>query len=127
MKEYSPNHAIDLKNHCREGKSLETYCAHIGVTPAIISHWYNEYYDFKEAVEMAPCLELLFWEESLLTALNNNQKEFATVIKSRIDTLMKVVISPIRNDIYSSLKDDDKKKLIKKSEDLLNDFRLLGI
>lgn len=125
MKKYSEVHCEELMDHCKGGKSLESYCATVGVTPGVIAQWYSEYPAFKQVVEMAPCLELLFWEKKLIESIEQGQEDFVNVIKSRIDNLMKNVISPIKSGIYHNLKEDDRAQKIKNSDDLLTDYKLL--
>lgn len=124
---YCSDHCDELKSHCKNGKSLESFCARIDVPPKIITEWYFEYPEFKEAVEMAPCIELLYWEEQLSICLDKNKVEFVNVIKSRIDNLLKFVTSPIKKTTYNELKENDVPVKIKQSDDLLRDFKLLGI
>jgi hypothetical protein len=128
MFEYSKKQCEAIMNHCASGKSLESYCAKIRVSPKTINHWYQEHPEFKEAVEMCPCLELLFWEERLLDAME--KKEEGTyplgIIKSRIDNLMKYVTSPIKKETYNDFKEDNQQAKIRRNDDMLEDFNLLG-
>ena len=126
MFDYSPEQCDAIKFHCKNGNSLESFCAKIGVSPKVINEWYQEYPDFKEAVEMCPCLELYYWENELKKALENCEKEVLPLIKSRIDILLKYVTSPIKKETYSNFKEDTSKSVKQKSTgDLIKDYHLL--
>lgn len=123
--DYKPDLCEKLKIHCENGKSLESFCAVIRVSPKVITEWYLEYPDFKEAVEMAPCLELYFWEATMIRALTNKDKESLLVAKSKLDNLSKYVISPLKKNTYNDLKDTSNNKQVLSSGDLVKDMNLL--
>lgn len=127
MFDYDPLQCENIKLHCQSGKSLESFCAKIGVSPKTINQWYLEYPEFKEAVEMCPCIELLYWEEQLICALEKRDKDSLSIIKSRIDNLLKYVTSPIKKETYNDFKEDTSISKIKGSGDLIKDFNLLRI
>lgn len=124
--DYSRELCEKLKIHCKNGKSLESFCAHIGVSPKIIEDWYLEYPEFKESVEMAPCYELYYWEMELIRALTNKDKEVITVARTKLEKLSKFVTSPSRKTTYSGLKEPKASKENKASTgDLVQDYTLL--
>jgi hypothetical protein len=126
MLEYHPAQCEKLRLHCTNGKSLESFCASIGVTPNTILQWYSDFPDFRETVEMAPCLELYYWEQRLLEAIERGDKDIIIVIKSRIDNLMKYVVSPIKKETYSNFKEDiSTATKIQSSGDLIKDLEIL--
>lgn len=126
MRTYKHEYCEQLRIHCENGKSLESFCAALGVSPKIISEWYNEHQEFQDAVDMAPCLELLYWEMTMVRALNNKDKESIMVAKSRLDNLYKCVTSPLKKNTYSDLKENPtNKKMFKSTGDLVSDYRLL--
>ena len=125
--DYKPSYCLSIKDHCRLGKSLESFCASVGVSPKVINQWYNEYPDFKDAIEMAPCLELLYWEEQLLLCLEKRDRDSLQIIKSRIDNLMKYVASPIKKETYNNLREEVGQQKVKSTGDLIKDFNLLEL
>jgi hypothetical protein len=125
MFDYTPEQCENIMFHCKEGKSLESFCATIPVSPKVINQWYQDYPEFKEAVEMCPCLELLYWEEALLKAIETRDVSFMNIIKSRIDNLLKYVTSPIKKETYNNFKEDISTSKTKSTGDLVKDFNLL--
>lgn len=124
--QYSPEICDKLKVHCENGKSLESFCAHIGVSPKIIEEWFLEYAEFKEAVEMAPCYEMYYWEMELIRALGRADRETINVAKGKLERLSKLVSSPSRKNTYSNLKEPKaSKNAVASSGDLVEDFTLL--
>lgn len=122
---YKEDYCEQLKIHCENGKSLESFCAVLRVSPKIISEWYNDHFEFREAVDMAPCLELLYWEMTMVRALQNKDKESINVAKSKLDNLSKYVISPLKKNTYVDLKETNINKSTTSSGDLVKDYRLL--
>lgn len=116
-----------LKDHCGAGRSLESFCATpaICVSPKIMTEWYHQYEDFRDAVELAPCLELMYWEMYLGVALAHKDKEAIYVSKSRIDHLMRHITSPITKNTFNDLKEAPEKKKTSTSGDLVRDLYLL--
>lgn len=125
MTSYKPDFCSRLKVHCENGKSLESFCAAINVSPKVITEWYLEYPEFREAVEMAPCLELLYWEMQIIGALAKGDKESIAVAKNRLDHLAKYVVSPLKKNTYSDLKELNPNKQHIASGDLVKDLNLL--
>jgi hypothetical protein len=125
MTDYKPEYCDKLRQHCENGMSLESFCASIKVSPQTIEDWYDRYEEFQSIMQMAPCLELYYWEQTLLTAIYQKNKEGILVAKSRIDTLSKYVTSPLKKSTYTNLKDTRTKKSSGSSRDALNDFALL--
>lgn len=124
--DYSPEICDKLKIHCENGKSLESFCAHIGVSPKIIIKWYEDYPEFKEAVELAPCLEIYYWEMTLIRALARGEKESINVSKSRLEKLEKYVMSPLKKNTYKNLKEPKlTADTMSSTGDLVQDFDLL--
>ncbi len=117
----------ELKAHCKKGKSLESFCALIGISPRVMTEWYHSYPEFQETVEMAPCLELLYWEEVLASALETKDKDYMSTARYKIEYLSKFVTSPIKKDTFNDLRDVNSKKQNKTSGDLVKDFALLRI
>jgi len=127
MAAYKPEYCERLRNHCENGRSLESFCALEGVrvSPKTISEWYNEHPEFRDAVDMAPCLELLYWEMQMTTALVNKEKETINVAKSKLDNLSKYVISPLKKNTYSDLKENTLSTSNISSGDAVKDFHIL--
>ena len=125
MVNYKPEFCEQLKRHCENGKSLESFCAVLRISPKVISEWYLEYSEFKEAVEMAPCLELLYWEHTLIRAIERRDKDSINLAKSRLDNLAKYVISPLKKNTYIDLKETNQNKQVATSGDLVKDLSLL--
>src|SRR5271165_7575344 len=125
MVDYRPEFCERLILHCENGKSLESFCATLRISPKVISEWYMEYPDFKEAVEMSPCLELLYWEQEMVKALRDRDKETIGVAKNRLDNLAKYVVSPLKKNTYITLKESDQNKQSMTSGDLVKDLTLL--
>lgn len=122
---YEPKYCQQLIDHCDNGKSLESFCAAIKVSPKIIRVWYKDYKEFQEAVEMAPCIELLYWEQAMIRALANKDKETIVVAKSRLDSISKYVVSPLKKNTYADLKEENTNRKLEGSGDLVKDWHLL--
>lgn len=122
---YKPEYCTRLKEHCENGNSLESFCAAINVSPKLIGEWYDLHEEFQNMLEMAPCLELYYWERELLTHMHLKNKEGMLIAKSRIDSLSKYVTSPLKKETYNSLKEHRKSPHAGTSKDALEDFRLL--
>jgi len=125
MTSYKPEYCEQLLTHCDSGRSLESFCALIRVSPKVIEDWYAEHTEFKEAMEMAPCLELLYWEMTMVRALQNRDKDSINVAKSKLDQLSKYVVSPLKKLTYKNLKESDVNKSVTSSGDLVRDWKLL--
>jgi hypothetical protein len=125
MSLYKPEYCEQLLTHCDSGRSLESFCALIRVSPKVISEWYNDFTDFKEAVDMAPCLELLYWEMTMVRALQNRDKDSINVAKSKLDHLAKYIVSPLKKSTYGDLKENNINKSVKSTGDLVKDLDLL--
>jgi hypothetical protein len=125
MSSYKPEYCKKLKEHCENGNSLESFCAKINVSPKAITEWYEMHEDFQHMLEMAPCLELYYWEQALLTAMHQKNKEGMLISKSRIDALSKYVTSPLKKETYTGLKEHKKTQTFGNSKDALNDYFLL--
>lgn len=126
MAQYNLEMCRRLKIHCENGKSLESFPAHIGVSPKVIEDWFHQYPEFKEAVETAPCWELYYWEMNLIHALKNLDKDSINISKVKIEKLSKVVSSPTRKNTYSNLRENKTSNQISASSgDLIKDLSLL--
>lgn len=127
MTTYKTEYCEKLRLHCSNGKSMESFCALINVSPQTVEDWYDQHDDFKHMMQMAPCLELYYWESILLTAIEHKNKESILVSKSKIDSLNKFVTSPLKKSTYINLKDDRKKtaSTASSTRDALEDFKLL--
>lgn len=125
MTTYKSEYCEKLKTHCANGMSLESFCASLKVSPQTIEDWYDLHEDFQNMMQMAPCLELYYWEQSLLTAIHQKNKEGILVSKSKIDSLSKYVTSPLKKSTYSNLKGTRKKTDTGSTKDALDDFALL--
>ncbi len=123
---YDSSFCEELKDHCESGRSLESFCAVKRVSPKTMIEWYLEYPDFAEAVEMAPCMELLYWEMQIIAALKHKDKDTMTIAKSKIDHLMKLITSPIKKETFNDFKEISTKKQTASSGDLVRDLYLLA-
>jgi hypothetical protein len=121
---YDSKYCQRLIDHCENGKSLESFCAALKVSPKVIEDWYIDHLDFQDAVNMAPCLELLYWEQTMIRAIQNKDKESITVAKSRLDNLSKYVVSPLKKNTYSGLKEAHLTKSTTSTGDLVKDLYL---
>ncbi len=126
MTAYDNRYCEQLKVHCENGKSLESFCAVLRVSPKVMTEWFLEYPEFQEAVEMAPCIELLYWEMTMVRAMQHKDKESMNIAKSKIDYLSKLVTSPIKKNTFNDLKEVNVQKQSSSSGDLVKDLYLLA-
>jgi len=98
----------DLFNHCRDGGSFETFPAKKSIPPRKIKNWCESSVEFREAVEQACTIEMLYWEDKLRQALLKDLKE------SPVLRICEMNLSRIRETLEKAMKQDLFKKEEKK-------------
>lgn len=72
---YKPEYCLEVVDHMREGASLTSFAASIGVARSSINEWMGEYPDFAEAVGVGKAVCAQWWEavarQNALTGAGN--------------------------------------------------------
>jgi hypothetical protein len=107
--EYSDEICDDIIDYCCAGKSFETFCSLKRITMSFIEKWINTYPEFAEAVNVAICGSLSYWEDRLIDELNSMEPDSARLnaIKFCIDRNSSVINEKIRKSA-SEIKDTSK-------------------
>lgn len=78
---YKPSFCQKLINHVRKGKSVESFAGTIGVTPATLYKWAEQFEELEEAMEVAKSLSLGFYEDIAIEQSTGDNKGNATTLK----------------------------------------------
>lgn len=69
---YDPAYCGQMIEHCREGYSLDTFAAVIGVARRTLFNWAERHEEFADAFEIAKGLALFSWEKRARTVGEGN-------------------------------------------------------